>query len=313
MLQIAASQDLGGLGSKEGPPVAYQPESWIAGNSLPALRPWLALLLLLALKANRRPQAWWIGLPVICGLGLHALLRAALFSLPAQVPASLAAVVQLSAARPESQPSDLLEILAQSVPALTFAVAGVWLLSDYLPAKHRFLTFLGVLFVVGGLGVPLACQLDMDKVAGLLVPGANGLADATMPACARLTGIGALAIAVSLMLAGSLCRRRYDPLRLSFWLLAWLSIVWLAVVVLATVTTIMSDSTPASAPGILGGVFALAGLSFAILLPFLALSFASAFYRPRLQRLLGLGTSGVILPSRKSSPQTIVGDDVRSL
>ncbi len=303
MLQIVASDDLGGLGAKEGPPVTCQPGSWMSGststtvggseNSLPALLPGLALLLLLALKANRRPQAWWIGLPVICGLGLCALLRAALLSLPAQVPASLAAVVQLSAAGAELPPSELLKILAQSVPALTFAVAGVWLLSNHLPAKHRFLTFLGVLFVLGGLSVPLACQLDMDKVAGLWVPGANGVADPRMPACARLTGIGALVISVSLMLAGSLCRRRHQPLRLSLWLLAWLLIVWLAVVVLRTETTIMGDSTPPSAPGVLGGVFALAGLNFALLLPFLALSFASAFYRPRLQRLLGLQTSGL--------------------
>jgi hypothetical protein len=311
VLQIAACQDLGGLGAKEGPRVAYQAESWIPANSLPALLPWLALLLLLALKANRRPQAWWICLPVICGLGLQTPLRAALLCLPAQVPASLAAVVRLTTAGTELQPSDLLGILAQSVPALTFAVAGVWLLSSYLPAKHRFLTFLAVLCVLVGLGVPLACQVDMDKVAGLLVPGANGDADPRVPASARLMEIGALAISVSLMLAGSLCRRRCHLLRLSLWLLAWLSIVWLAVVVIVAATTIISDSTAVSAPGILGGVFVLAGLDFALLLPFLALSFANAFYRARLQRLLGLETSGLAGQTPEAARQA-VDEAVRS-
>ena len=167
------------------------------------------------------------------------------------------------------------------------------MLPNYLPAKRRFLTFLSVLFVLGGLGVPLACQLDMDKVAGLLVPGANAVAEPGMPACARLAGIGALAVSASLMLGGTLCRRRYHPWRFSLWLLAGLLIVWLAVVVLTTATTITGDSTLASLPGILGGVFLLAGLNFAMLLPFLALSFASAFYRPRLAAPAGPGNQRI--------------------
>jgi hypothetical protein len=300
VLQVTASEDLGGLGAKDGPPVDYQPRRRMAPSvsttalrsedSLPPLVPWLGLLLLLALKSNRRPRAWWIGLPVLCGLGLRAFLPATLLSLPAQVPASLAAVVRLSAGGAALPPSDLLDILVQSVPALAFAVAAVWLLGDYLPPKHRFLTFLAVLFVLGGLAVPLSCQLDLDKVAGLLVPGANADTDLGIPACAELTGLEALVIAVSLMLAGRLCRRCH-PLRLSLWLLAWLSIVWLAVVVLVMTTTVVVDSAQPSAPAILGGVFGLAGLDFALLLPFLILSWTNALYRARLERMLGLEAS----------------------
>ncbi len=297
MLQVTASEDLGGLGAKEGPPVDYQPRRWMSRSaptaaprsedSLSPLVQGLGLLLLLALKANRRPRAWWIVLPVLCGLGFHAFLSAALLSLPAQVTASLAAVVRLSAGRAELLPSDLLGILVQSVPVLGFAVAAVWLLGDYLPAKPRFLTFLAVLFVLAGLTVPLACQLDLDKVAGLVVPGANADTDLGILACGELTGLEALAIAVSLMLAGRLCRR-YHPLRLSLWLLAWLLIVWLAVVVLVTATTVVVDSAQPSAQAILGGVFGLAGLDFALLLPFLILSWSNALYRARLERMVGL-------------------------
>jgi hypothetical protein len=63
------------------------------------------------------------------------------------------------------------------------------------------------------------------------------------------------------------------------------------VVVLVMATTVVVDSAQPSAPAILGGVFGLAGFDFALLLPFLILSWTNALYRARLERMLGLEAS----------------------
>lgn len=116
-LKVVASADLGGLGRPDGAAVEYDcgfPRLW------PALLPWIIILALLALKANRRPAAWLIWLPV---LGLVAIARS--------VPATAGT-----------------DFLLDAVPALAFGLAAVWLLADYLFRSNRLLAFIWMLIVL---------------------------------------------------------------------------------------------------------------------------------------------------------------------
>ena len=123
---MVASADLGSLGAKEGPPVAYD---WMRASMLPVALPWLAILLLLVFKPNRFPRAWWILAPLAC-------LTCGIGYVPEIWP---------------SMPSQLDEVLHDLVVALAFGVAAVWLLSAYLKSRFRILNVLGFLIGPGGL------------------------------------------------------------------------------------------------------------------------------------------------------------------
>ncbi len=102
-LTIVASSDLGALGPRDGPPVAY---NWVLPGIAPLLLPWLAILGLLVLKPNRCAAAWLIWLPLGCVI---AFTLALLPILPAGT-----------------------DFFLDVIAALAVGLAAVWLLSDYL-------------------------------------------------------------------------------------------------------------------------------------------------------------------------------------
>jgi len=114
-LRVIATADLGGLGAREGPAIAYQ---WDLLSQLPPFLPGLALLLLLLLKRNRSLQALWIAAPL-------ALFPAATWAFWADLPI----------------PADM----AGGIFDILFGLGAVWLLSPYLKARRGFITFLGML------------------------------------------------------------------------------------------------------------------------------------------------------------------------
>ncbi len=247
--------DLGGLGDAEGPPVFYR---WTAANPLTVLLPWVGVLLLLLLKANRTAQAWWIWAP-FCGVaGLSGI-----------VPSALA-----------SWPSRELGILQELVVAIAFGLAAAWLVSTCLGRRQQLVTFLGFVLVLLGSSSFIMLIGRVGNRDGLAWP-AGEFAVAT-----------SLAIAAALTLAGLLCRRRYRPLVLCLWVLVLLLPVWLSIIVLWLMIDALRLGFTIDTHQIevwcqdTGG---LVRLSFAVLLPFLILSFANAFYRERLKGLLCLG------------------------
>ena len=158
---------------------------------------------------------------------------------------------------------------------LAVGVAAVWLLGGYLRGKPGPLVFLGMLFILTGFGaMTFAATADW---------GEFGLQFAMFV----VLGVAALVMALSLRLAGWFCRRQLRALKLSLWLLACLAAIWLLVVTpFAVITAAVSDGVEWWS--MLGGALAFAGASFAVILPFLILAFANAFYRERLKGLLGL-------------------------
>ena len=268
-----ASADLGGLGAKEGSPLTY---TWTAPSLVPQVLPWLAVLVLLAFKANRRAQTWWIGLPLVGVAALNAWLPSALSFLP----------------------STVMDLFLEVASTLGFGVAAVWLLAPYLVRTHRFLTFLCILPTLAAFSLLVfVVRQDWgeDGAAAVVLPGFMGLM------------LGVLAISGALALAGLTCRRRFRPLGLSLWLMAWVVAVWLVATSPFFVFAALASGGRAPWREFFGGVLTLAGVCYAALLPFLVLSFANPGYRQRLKDLLHLRPEApplILPPASVSSPAT---------
>jgi hypothetical protein len=218
--------------------------------------PWVAVLLLLLLKSNRTAAAWWIWVPVAAVVGVGAFLQSELDFIP----------------------DVLRDMFGGTIGALGFGLGAVWLIAGNLGWKHRVLAWAGTLLALGSF-----CFLTFgirEAVEGLGPETASG--GITLAA-------GSVVISLALTLAGLVCRGRYRPLRLCLWLVAALVVVWLLVIGPFFVMALVFSPGGVPAAALLAAVGTAAGVSFGVLLPFLVLSFANAFYRERLKDLLHLG------------------------
>jgi hypothetical protein len=247
-LTIVASSDLGGLGSKDGSPVAYE---WVLPGVAPLLLPWLAILGLLTLKPNRCASAWLIWLPLGC-------------------------VSVLTLAPPTFLPSGT-DFFLDAIAALAIGLAAVWLMSNYLKQSHRLLTFLCVLFALAG----------FSALAAVAKQGLNLLSVESLQIGVVL-GVGVLASALALSLTGLICRRRFRPLGIYAWLFLLLAGIWLLLAAPFFVIALVASSGVIPWSEFFIPVFAVATGNFAILLPYLILSSASPFFRERLKALLNV-------------------------
>ena len=256
---MAAYSDLGGLGTKQGPPVRFV---WTLPSLLPLLLPWLAVLGLLALPSNRTARAWWIWVP-LAGLALIG-----------------AAVGEVA----DAANNEGLSYPAQAVVAAVFGMAAVWLLGSSLARRWRAvsialmtLAFVAVsllAFVVS----PLWERLwDMRRWESeiilylLLFWVASGLV-----------------ISGAMNLTGWMCRKRFSRWRVSLLLPLWLWVMWLvAGIALGCVMTFAFNDN-FEWKGILLAALILTLPTFLVMLPYLILSFANSFYRERLKDLLRL-------------------------
>jgi hypothetical protein len=266
-LRIVPSADLGGLGAKEGLPLAY---NWTRPSLLPPLLPWLGVLLLLAFKPNRNPQAWWVFVPLAVVGGVAWALQAGLEALP------------------YSPLGEMVEVPL----ALVFGFAAVWLLTPALRRTHWLLTCLMLLFALAGL-----------SAGAFLLKQSGELGNVETIGLATAAAVGAAAMVVALTLAGLLCRHRYDPVRLCLWLLTALLGVWGAGIAVFFVCLKIFNSSyvPFWVPFVI--VAMAVGISFATLLPFLPLVFANGFFRERLQQLLHLESPLLTPPPLGAEPR----------
>jgi hypothetical protein len=190
-LKFKATADLGGLGAKAGPEIAWQ---WSPPSRLPRFLPAVALLLLLLPKRNRCLQALWVAAPLALSLGLLE----ALWAIPGVG---------------SDAPDGVFEILL----VVPFGLAGVWLLLPYLKARARFVTFLGMLATLelfSLLARPIVQQWEGDSGTqetwiGVMVLG--------------------LLLSLTINLAAWRCQGRYDRRRLLAWLAFWIMAAWLIV------------------------------------------------------------------------------------
>lgn len=247
-LKIVASADLGALGAKDGSPVEY---NWLLPGVAPLLLPWIIIILLLALKPNRRPAAWLIWLPLGC-------------------------VTAITLAPPPILPAGT-DFFLDAIAALGIGLAAAWLLSNYLRRSHRLLTFFCLLFTLAGFST-----LAVVVKYGLSLP-----ADETLQVGIVLA-FAAPITAAALSLCGLICRGRYRPAGLCLWLLVSLAGVWLLATAPFFALAEIAQQGRIPLSEFFGPILAVAAGDFALLLPFLILSSASPFYRERLKTLLNI-------------------------
>jgi hypothetical protein len=247
-----AVSDLKGLGAKEGSPVVY---TWTMPSLMPLLLPWIVLLVMLALRANRDGRAWWILLPVGIWAG---------FGLALQNVSGV-----------EGFSSGVLEQVQPFLAAGAFGFAALLLLGHLLAGKPWPLVFLGM----------CAAQTIFSLIA--MAASADAESFPSQLAMGVVLAISGFGVTLALTLAGLLCRRRYRAVRLSLWLLVWLLAGWLLVALPFTFIAAFSDAF-IPWPAILLGCGVMAGVSFLAVLPFLILCFANSFYGERLRAMLGV-------------------------
>ena len=272
---MVAYADLGGLGAKQGPPVAFV---WKMPNLVPLLLPWLVLLALLALPANRNTQAWWIWAPL----------------------AALALLDGGMGAVADALNNEAVDYSIHAPFAAAFGLAAVWLLGAGLARCWRVL---GILLTV----------LSFAAVS-LLAFIANPLWEQSLELIYLVVFwlVSGVMFAGALRLTGWMCRRRFSSvgvlLRLPFCLWG----MWLVAGGLlgGQVVAFVSDShfgwlesgSHFDWLDIAVGSMVLALVSFGVVLPFLILSFTNAFYRERLKHLLRLPAVAVALPTPVPAP-----------
>lgn len=265
---MAAYADLGGLGTKQGPPVAF---AWKMPLLVLLLLPWLAVLVLLALPSNRNPQAWWIWVPLI-GLVL--------------LGAGLAAVG-------EALNAEVLAYAVQAASAAGFGLTALWLLAASLARRGRAL----------GIALASLALAAVSLLAFLVSPASELVGDVSRwgPAIFLYLALfwmtDGVVFAGALNLAGWLCRSRFSRARISSGLLLWLWVMWIAAAGLLSCVAKLVYGESFDWTALLVAPIILALVSFAILLPFLILSFNNAFYHERLKHLLRLPAVAVPLPT----------------
>jgi len=224
--------------------------------------PWLALLLLFLPQRNRPAAAWLVWPALFAGLGLGVVLPR---------------LINLIAGQTD-------DIFGEAARGLAFGLATVWLLSPYLARQHRFLTFLGILVSLG-ISSEIAFAFAQDWGNSDSETFFSGVA---IVVCALILSLG-------LSFAGLLCRKRYGAARLALWCAFCILAATLVVMVPFLVWAEIVSRGSVMLGELLGGILILAAVNYLLLLPFLALSWISGFYRERLKILLRLG-SGEIPP-----------------
>ncbi|NLH73858.1 MAG: hypothetical protein GX456_12460 [Verrucomicrobia bacterium] len=243
------------MGDKEGPRVNYE---WVPPSLLPQFVPWIAVLLLLLLPANRRPQSWWVLLP----MGVIWLIDAV-----------------LKAAAPEIF-SDANDYLALVLTSLAFGVAVLWLLAGYLAGLSRPVAFLVATLIISASSI----------LAYLIRADLSELTPVTAVFVVALL-ILSLLTALALVLSSLMCKRVYRPTRFLAWFGIFLLGGWLVIsspfIFVFLVVSLTQGGGPPTLE-FLWGIVVFALLTFAVVLPFLLLSFVESRHKERFIALFGL-------------------------
>jgi hypothetical protein len=258
---VVAYANLGGLGAREGRPVVHTwepppPEppqmSVAASTSLNLLPSLLILLPLFLFRPNRSPKAWWIWLPAVIS-GLAGITTTCLTT-------------------------DNDRSLAQAVVcSFTVGLAAMWLLMPFLGSRYRIVAFFKALPVLAG--------FSLLAFVPTLLADHSGWLD-FRPFLAGLLALGSLAATLALTLGGLSVRRRFGRIRFLCWLAVWTMLAWAIIAtpfgILASLESHIDWGEACLA------LLAVSGLTLALLLPLVLLSFFQPFYRARFLAFLNL-------------------------
>lgn len=246
--------DLGGLGARDGAPVVHTweppppepPQVYVAATTSLKVLPWLLILLPLFLfQANRCSAAWWIWLPIV----LSALVGIT--------------VTGLLTGNDRSLP--------QAVGSFIVGLAAVWLLMPFLGSRYRIVAFLKTLPVLAGFSV-------LAYVPTLLADEGGWLD--FRPYLAVLLAVASLVATLALTLGGLPVRRRFRPIRFLSCLAVWILLAWTVIAAPFVIYALLESHVDLWEFFL--GLLSISGITLALLLPLVLLSFFQPFYRARL-------------------------------
>lgn len=273
--------DLGGLGAREGTPVVHTweppppepPEPLLSSTSgLNGFSVLLWLLMLLPLflfRANRSRQAWWIWLPVVI---------------------SGVAGIGITCLMSGSDWS-----LAQAIASFTVGLAALWLLMPFLGSRYRIVACLKALPVLAGFSL-------LAYVPTLLASHSDWLD--LRPYLAGLLALGSLVAILALSFGGLVVRRRFGRIRFTCWVAVWTLLAWAIIVPLYIL--FIAQPSHVEWREVCLPVLGTCGVTLALLLPPVLLSFFQPFYRARFFGWLNLPQAGpaaeAAIPPRMDTP-----------
>jgi hypothetical protein len=257
---VVSYANLGGLGAREGIPVVHTweppppepPQLPAAVSTGLNVLPWLALLLALFLfRKNRSPGVWWIWLPIV----VSALAGIAITCLAIDNDRNL----------------------LQAVCSFTVGLAALWLLMPFLGSRHRIVAFFKTL--------PLLAGFSLLAFVPTLLADHSGWLD-FRDYLAGFLPCASLAATLALTFGGLSVRHRFGRIRFLLWLAVWTALAWM---VIATPFAILASlENPIDWRTAFLVLLLVSGLTFALLLPLVLLSFFQPFYRARLFTYLNL-------------------------
>ena len=260
---MVAYADLGGLGAREGVPVAH---TWeppppppprivaVASTGTKISLPLLLLLPLFLFRPNRTSKAWWIWLAV----AIAALAATGLVTLLWDGEVSL----------------------LQAVYAFLTGLAAVWLLTPYLQSRYCIVMFFKTL--------PALAALSLLAFVPTLLGGNGGWLD-LRSYLAGLLAFASLAATLAFTLAGLGVRRRFGRIRFLAWLAVWTVLAWTVIAAPFAVFALFG-SRPEWWEFIVP-VLVVSGVMLLLFLPLVLLSFFQPFYRARFAGWLNLPRS----------------------
>ena len=273
---MIAYANLGGLGAREGtpaihtwePPPPEPPRTPVAISiSVSSVLSLLILLPLFLLRPNRCSGAWWIWLPVMI---------------------SAVAGITITCLTTDSELS-----LAQTVVSFIVGLAALWLLMPFVGSRYRIVAFFKALPVLAG--------SSLLTFVPTLLADRSGWLD-LRPYLAALLAIASLAVTLALTFCGLSVRRRFGRVRFLLWLAVWTALAWTAIATPFVIISLLKSQIDWGEPGLT--ILVISGLTLALLLPLVLLSFFQPFYRARLLGWLNLPQPGSS-PGATAPPSTI--------
>jgi hypothetical protein len=256
ILRVVVTQDLGDNGVVECDPVEFP---WRFYYAVPTWPIWAIILLLLILpKANRKPQAWLIFIPVI-GIMLAWRMLAQLFGLP-------------DVAMTESGSILFTWILANGV---------IWLCGFAFSESSRIINFILIVIVTAVVALASIYGHDYSDSRDYMPMAIYSL-------------LFVLSQTTAIMIASWLCRKKYSAKKFMALLFLAMLVCTLLIGIFLVIVTMLASGGGKHIPFIIvtASIMMLveALILYIINLPFMLLVFNNSFYRERFKRMYKIQT-----------------------
>jgi hypothetical protein len=227
------------------PPLPEPSEVYVAASTSLKVLPWLLMLLPLFLfRANRGAAAWWIWLPVVVSTVVGITVIGLL--------------------------TDNERSLQQAAGSFSIGLAAIWLLMPFLGSRYRMVAFLKTL--------PVLAAFSLLAYVPTLLGDEGGWLDFRSYFTALLA-VASLVATLALTVGGLSVRRGFGRIRFLSWLAVWILLAWTAMATPFVIYALVQSHVNWGESVV--ALLLISGITLALLLPLLLLSFFQPLHRAR--------------------------------